>query len=271
MTQNPIATAVRASSWGQLFDCAYAWEWTHILGHYSPAGVRALLGISLHRSTATYDQGIIDRAGATIDDAASVLVDTLQSPDFEVDYGQDDFTVRQAVPIGMQLLSKYCLEISPRFTYAAVEMKTKPLDIDCGSGVVIRLTGTMDRSRTIIQSDKLRVGDLKSGARAVQQCAANTAGYGAQIGTYCLLTQHTTGKPVDTTSEIIGMKTSGKPDIAIGEIEGAAQMMVGTDKIHGLIEIAASMFRTGLFPPNPSSIFCSKKYCGRWDSCPYHL
>ena len=269
------AFSVRASSWGRLFDCAYAWEGAHIYKYRKPSGIRALLGTGLHRATAEYDTARIEEAA--IDDAtmiyqaSDILVETLRHPDFEVDFGADDLTVRQAEPIGLQLLTKYCTQVAPRFVYAAVEMETKPLDIDCGNGIVIRLTGTMDRSRTIQQNGKLRVGDLKSGTSAVRKGEAYTHSHAAQIGTYCLLTEHTTGKPVDTTSEIIGMKTSGKPEIAIGEIKGAAQMMVGTNEHPGLIEIAANMFRTGIFPPNPSSILCSKKYCARWDACPYHL
>ena len=38
----------------------------------------------------------------------------------------------------------------------------------------------------------------------------------------------------------------------------------------GLIEYAAVMFRTGLFPPNNQSILCSERYCARWAACKFH-
>ena len=261
---------VRASSWPALFDCAFRWEGEHLHGITKPAGMRALLGTSIHAGTAAYDQGRIEHNSITIDDSASVLVETLRQPGFDVDYAADDLSVREAERIGLTLLGKYCREVSPLYTFAAVEMKTKPLDIDCGGRIIIRLTGTMDRSR-LVKSERLRVNDLKSGGAAVQNGKANTHGHGPQIGTYCLLHEHTIGETVSDTSEIIGLKTKGKPEIETGEIEGAKQLMTGTDEYPGLIEIASNMFRTGLFPPNPSSILCSKKYCARWNSCPYHL
>ncbi|MFU4421777.1 PD-(D/E)XK nuclease family protein, partial [Pseudomonas aeruginosa] len=62
----------------------------------------------------------------------------------------------------------------------------------------------------------------------------------------------------------------GKPEAAVGEIVGARQMMAGSESHRGLIDYAADMFRSGLFPPNPQSPLCSPKYCPRWRTCPYH-
>ena len=50
----------------------------------------------------------------------------------------------------------------------------------------------------------------------------------------------------------------------------ARKVMVGTSSEKGLIEYAAEMFRSGLFPPKPQSRMCSKKYCARWDHCNFH-
>ena len=38
---HPNVFTVRASSWGRLFDCAHAWEGTHILGMRKASGMRA--------------------------------------------------------------------------------------------------------------------------------------------------------------------------------------------------------------------------------------
>ena len=264
---------VRASSWGSLFDCAYKWEGTQLLGITKPAGMRALLGSAIHASTAAFDQGRVDLSGVSIDESASVLIDTIHNPDWEVDRSADDLTGKDAERTGLALHNKYCTTISPRFEYSSVELKTKPFDIYCGNRIIIRLTGRMDRSRLISVSDKNRIADLKSGANAVQKGVANTKGHGAQVGAYSLLAEHTTGKPSDDVAEIIGLKTKGRPEVEVSEIKGTRKMMVGseTPKFSGLIEIAAQMFRTGLFPPNPGSLLCNPKYCARWGQCPYHL
>jgi hypothetical protein len=260
---------VRASSWAGLFDCAFKWEGVHLLGMNKPSGLRAQLGTALHASTAVYDKSLIENNGVSVDDAAGVLVDQLHHPDREVDYNQDDLSLKDAEFIGLKLHTKYCGEISPHHEFLAVEMETKPFDIDCGGGIIVRLTGTMDRAR-ISKSDKgTGITDLKSGVRAVEKGKAKTKGHAAQVGTYELLYEHSTDDRVTAPAEIIGLKTSGNPEIAKGEITNGRPLMVGTDEHPGLIQFAAEMFKTGLFPPNPSSHLCAEKYCVRWQSCPY--
>lgn len=261
---------VRASSWATLFDCSYKYEWTHLLGYRKPAGMRALLGTSLHCSTAAFDRGRMDDSGVTADDAADLLVETIHHPDFEVDRSADELTTREAEKIGLWLHTRYCHDVSPRYTFRAVEMTTEPFTIDCGDGVTVTLTGSLDRSRLVAGTSSDRISDLKSGAAAVQKGAANIKGHFAQVGTYQLLYEHTTGRAVDDIAEIVGLKTKGTPEIATGEIRGARARMTGTEEFPGLIDFAARMFRTGDFYPNPGSILCHPKYCGRWSHCAYH-
>lgn len=261
---------VRASSWGEIFDCAHRWEAKHLLGMRSPAGLRTVLGSAIHAGTAVFDQSVLDGSGVTVNDAAGVLVDKLRDPGEEYDFSRDDLTQQEAESIGVSLLVRYCLAWSPRFEFRYVEMETTPLDIDCGNSVVIRLTGTMDRARVYADSGKVGIKDLKSGARAVEKGVAKTKGHAAQLGTYELLYEHTTGEKPTAPAGIIGLKTSGKLEIATGEITGARELMVGTEHHKGLIEFAAIMFRTGLFPPNPSSVLCGERYCPRYSVCRYH-
>lgn len=263
-------TTVRASAWGKLFDCAYRFEGENLLGMRKPSGLRAALGSALHASTAAYDSSRMRAEGIKPDDAAGVFVDRLRKPEYDVDLALDDLTVKDAEKIGLSLHAQYCMEWSPRYEFAAVEMQVEPLVVECGGGVNVRLTGTLDRSRIVTTDNGSRITDLKSGARAVENGAAKTKGHAAQVGIYELLYEHTTGAAITGTAEIIGMQTSGKPKIAAGEIANAKQLMVGTTEQPGLIAFAAQMFRTGLFYPNPNSMLCGEKYCARWASCPYH-
>lgn len=177
---------------------------------------------------------------------------------------------RFALVTGLTLHTMYCNEISPRYKFQAVELTTKPLEIDCGGGVVIRLTGQLDRARICKTGTGVGIADVKTGGASVSQGVAKTKGHAPQIGTYEILYEHTTGEPITAPAHIIGLKTKGKAEAGIGEIRGAKQMMVGTEEFPGLIQIGAEMLRTGLFPPNPQSFTCSAKYCTRWSTCPYH-
>lgn len=260
-------TRVRASSWAGLFDCAYRWEGIHLLGMKNEVGLRAALGTSIHHGTAEFDQGALDNSGFTADDAAGAFMDKLHDPENEYDKSKDDLSMKQAEIIGIALTTKYCTEWSPKYDFVAVEMETKPLDIDCGGGVVVQLTGTMDRARISKTSAGVGIADLKSGSAAVQNGVAVTKGHGAQIGTYELLYEHTTGESITDDAEIIGLSTKGKPQIGTGRLRNGKEIMVGTEDTPGLIEFAANMFRTGDFYPNPRSLLCSERYCPRWNSC----
>lgn len=268
MTSSSIT--IRASAWAGLFDCAYRFEGIHLLGLRNVVGLRAALGTAIHAGTAVFDQSRLDGSGLTADDAAGAMVDKLRDPENEFDPARDDLSMSEAERVGLTLVSKYCIEVSPRYDFVAVEMETNPLDIDCGGGVVVRLTGTMDRARIRRSGGGVGIADLKSGSAAVQKGAAVTKGHGPQIGTYELLYEHTTGQPITDHAEIIGLKTKGTPEIAAGTVRNAKRVMVGDQDTPGLIEFAAEMFKTGRFYPNPKSLLCSDKCCPRHATCPFH-
>lgn len=261
---------VRASSWAGMFDCAYRWEGIHLLKLHNVVGLRAALGTAIHAGAAVFDTARLTGDTVTADDAAGVFVDKLRDPENEFDPSRDDLTVPEAERVGLTLLTKYCFEVSPRYNFVAVEMETKPLDIDCGNGVTVRLTGTMDRARIRKGEHGVGIADLKSGSAAVQKGAAVTKGHGPQIGTYELLYEHTTGEPITDDAEIIGLKTKGTAEIATGIVKNAKRVMVGDADTPGLIEFAADMFRRGRFYPNPKSLLCSEAYCPRYGKCHFH-
>jgi hypothetical protein len=267
---NSPSLTVRASSWAGLFDCAYRWEGIHLLKLRNVVGLRAALGTAIHAGTAVFDTARITGDSVTADDAAGVLVDKLRDPENEFDPSRDDLSMPEAEKVGLSLLTKYCFEVSPKYNFVAVEMETKPLDIDCGNGVVVRLTGTMDRARIRKGDHGVGIADLKSGSSAVQKGVAVTKGHGPQIGTYELLYEHTTGEPITDDAEIIGLKTKGAAEIGVGTIKNGKRVMLGTEDTPGLIEFAAEMFKSGRFYPNPKSLLCSANYCPRHATCPFH-
>lgn len=237
------------------------------MGKSMPSSLRAQLGTAIHASTAIFDTSRMHNTGLTANECAAALVDTLRNPDREFDYTNDDISVVQAERIGLNLHARYCETISPRYEFYAVEMTTTPLVLDCGNGIEIELTGTMDRARVVLFNDELMVGDLKSGRFAVDATGvAKTKGHAPQVGTYQFLTEHTTKITVSEDAEIIGLCT-GKPAVGVSVIKNPRQMLLGTEHQPGLISYAANMFKSGLFQPNNQSTLCSRKYCARFSTC----
>ncbi|SDH25439.1 PD-(D/E)XK nuclease family protein [Nitrosomonas sp. Nm132] len=266
---------IRASAFASLFDCAYMFEAIHILGMKNVVGRRAILGTAIHAGTAAFDSARL--AGSTIsaDDAAGVMMDKLANPDSDFDPNKDSLSKREAEIIGITLTAKYCNEWAHKFNYVAVEMTTKPLLVDCGGGTTICLTGSLDRARIYKDGDSVGITDIKTGSRAVIEDKktglhkANIAGHGAQVGTYSLLYEHTTGQEVTADAEILGMSTSSSARIAAGTIKNAKQIITGTEDQPGLLEFAADMFRSGKFYPNSKSLLCNEKYCPRFNKCTF--
>jgi hypothetical protein len=261
---------VRASSWGRLFDCSYAWEGEHLLGLRRPSGLRASLGTAIHASTAAFDQARIDGAPISISEAADVFIHTLHNPTDDVDYKQDrSITMRDAEQIGLTLHAKYCSEISPQFEFTEVEMRMQPVDVDCGDGLIIRLKGTMDRARVAKGRAGVIIPDVKTGARLFNEGNVILKARSAQLGAYQLMYEDNKREPTEG-AQIIALQTTTNAQAGVSRIFDAKRAMIGTKYEPGLIEFAATMFKSGHFQPNPQSALCSEKFCARWDSCIYH-
>jgi hypothetical protein len=270
----PTIYKVRASSWASLFDCSHRFEGEQLLGMRKAAGPRALLGKAFHAGTAAYDSARLRGAPITIDDAAEVVHETVFGPpqdgDDPTDWSSDVLRPREVESIALTLHTMYCADWSHRFEFEAVEQTIKPLDIDCGGGTIVRITGTLDRMRALRTKGGRKLIDLKSGRKAVVRGQAKTQGFRAQLGTYEILYEDTTGLPTTEAPAILGAKTEGEPEIALTDAPGAKALMLGDEHGPGLIEMAAQSFRSGSFLPNPTSPLCSRRFCARWAQCRFH-
>ena len=259
---------VRASSLPELFDCAARWEGKHILNMHLPSSSAAQLGTAVHAGTAIFDQSIINADPLPIEDAEGVVVDAIWHPEYDVDWS--DGSQKEAEPIARALYRKYCEELSPQFTFRAVEAECDRLDIpDLG----ISLTGTTDRVYEDAASGSLGIADIKTGKAAVAaDGTVKTNGHAAQIAVYELLAEHAIGKPIDAPAHILGLQVAKTPAgrrAGVGTIEAAKDLLIGTDTQAGMLEMASRMIASGIFPPNPRSSLCSPKYCPRFSVCPY--
>ena len=276
MIKNSVT--IRASAWGTLFDCAHRFEWSILMKNRRAPVMRTALGSAIHHATAAYDQAVIDGTEFSASDATQALVDYLNNPPEPVDLGNSDITKERAVAIGLNLLMRYINEIAPTMDYVDVETTLDPLYIDCGGGTELVLTGQMDRGRLErIGFDGAEVPcDVKSGTRVINGDGdVNVKPYIAQLGVYQVMVDQT--KKIQTAgSRIIALSTSSRQQAAVSPIFDARKRLLGEPEtdfgpaVPGLIDYAAEMVRSGLYPPNPQSSLCSERYCARWDVCKFH-
>lgn len=257
--------AIRASSLAELFDCAHRWEGKHLLGITSPTGGAAQLGTAVHAGTAAFDVSRLPGAApVSIDDAAGAVVDAIQNPERDVDWG--DTAPRVAERIALALHTRYCAEIAPHQTYLGVEVHCERLELP---ELGIALTGTNDRVRVTPKGNG--ISDLKTGKRAVGSTGkAETTKHALQLGVYELLAEHAMGIPIHAPAQVIGLNTgttAATQRIGTGEVRNARALLLGQEGEPGYLEMAAQILRAGDFPANPSSYLCSRRYCPRFATC----
>ena len=271
---------IRASSISLLLDCSYSWQGVYELGMTKPSNGRMHLGTSLHGSTKILDTAKKDGNPINDGDVEEVFYSVFSSPEYDVDWAHDDLVKQQAQQIGLILNRKYHDTYTKNITFAEVEKTIESVIVEVPKhDIAIELTGTMDRSRVVkaewqIGSDKPNLSygivDLKSGKQAVgTDGVAKTKGHAPQLGVYELIEEQTSGHKVDLPARVIGMQTTKSARIGEGTIHMAKERLVGTDQYPGYIEIIAQILKTGSFAPNPRSWLCDKRYCPRWDVCPY--
>lgn len=257
---------IRASALSDFLDCPARAEAKHLRGLRTPSSGAAALGTAIHKSTAVYDQSVIDGAGLTVDDAAGAAVDALQRPGEDVQWDDED-NQREAESIALALHKLYCTKIAPTQEYAAVEVMCERLEItDLG----IALTGTTDRVRRI--GDGFGIGDLKSGKRAVAaDGTVETKGHAYQLGVYELLAERASGLPITEGAQIVGLQTGktekGQRVATSTPVVGARDVLVGDEDSPGVLETVARMIHAGAFPGNPRSIMCHEKFCPIYKRC----
>lgn len=260
-----IAIPIRASGLSELFDCPARWAAKHIDGMHMPSSGAAQLGTAVHAGTAVFDSSRLPGGTpVTADDAAGAVVDAIYKPEHEVDWEEDK--PQDAERIALSLHAKYCCEIAPSQTYAAVEIECERLEL---SDLGIVLTGTTDRVRKT--ETGFGIADLKTGKTAVSaDGTVKTAGHAFQLGVYELLAQASSGVPITESAQIIGLNTGKTPAAqraGIGLVSGAREVLLGDGERPGVLEHAARLIHSGDFYGNPRSQLCGAKYCPAFSVC----
>ena len=260
---------VRASGLVDLFDCPARWEAKNVLEMRLPTSGSALLGIAVHAGTAAYDLARMSQNMITVDDAACVVVDVLFDKNNDVDWGDDK--PKELESTALSLHKMYCEEVSPYHVYVGVEVKCDDLVI---KDLDITLTGTTDRVFTDVNSGAIGIADIKTGKSIVSPDGTVSIGAKAlQLGVYELLVESALNKPVTLPAKVIGLqagKTSKGQRCAIGTVAGAKDMLIGDGTRPGVLEHAAHILKSGMFPGNPRSQMCSSRYCPCYNICNFH-
>ena len=254
---------IRASSWSTVVDCALRWYKVHVEGMRTYSRGRTRLGSATHEGTAVFDSGQGDAS-----DAAHQFIDVLYQDSGDVIW--DDISQHEAETIGLVLVADWCQRISPRWQWAAVEHTLEPQSVIVNDDVLVTMTGTLDRVYRHFRDETAVYGplDIKSGARIVgPDGVINAAPHIAQVEQYRFLYQTETGIELNGPAMVGALPTAGNDagTVSLGEISTRSTNLFYGEG--GYLDTLAMYARTGLWPGNPSSALCSKKYCPNFNTC----
>lgn len=264
---------VHASSVGDWADCGLRWYYRNIVGLKLPLSPAAHLGLSIHHSTAVYDQARMEQRVVRLDEVFDDFMHSFHNPTEEVDWSYADEETQKAQEIGLTLTQKYCTSVSPKFQFRSIELEITPLEVETEHGT-LSLAGRLDRTRVLKGSGGTKgiaIADIKTGRMAANKDGmAQVKGHKAQLGTYELLAEHSLGEKIAGPAVVIGLQTTGAANVGLGTIGNAKEALLGSGAEKGFIELMARDLKEGTFKANPRSTLCSPKYCPGYSRCKFH-
>lgn len=257
---------IRASSLGDLFDDALRWKIKNIDKVFSPSYGRARLGTAVHDATAVYDVARQYDGDASIEMAIETFIYELGAKETK----WVDISKAEAEMIGVQLVTKYCQEIAPMFVYDKIEERVEPQEIEMQNGLIIELTGHIDR-RIVRENGDRVIADLKTGYSIIdaETGLPKTDKHGPQLAVYDALEMLSEPDVAFATEAvIIGLDTASGA-VGVKAIERPSRFLFGEDGNIGYLEAAAEIIMRGLFVGNPKSMLCTERYCPIYNNCWY--
>lgn len=260
---------LRASGFSLLFDDALLWKTKNIDKIRMPTYGRSHLGSAIHAGTACFD---IPRSLGIESDTEAAVEGYLEAFEDDERVTWTDIAKSKARSIGLNLVIRYCEDISPVFKWVQVETMCEPVEIEMPNGIIFEMTGTLDR---VYEKDGLHgIADIKSGYAVIAADGSVEVGkHGSQVATYDMLemmASQTTGLRMELPAVVIALSTA-TGQVTWQEIQNPRTLLFGDGESMGYLTAASHIIAHQLYIGNPRSMLCSSKYCGLYDNCFYRL
>jgi small nuclear ribonucleoprotein (snRNP)-like protein len=152
-----------------------------------------------------------------------------------------------------------------RAHYHFFGVKTQPLLVQ--ETVWLRLeNGTKVKGILDLVDENRAVIDTKTSKDAYAEDAAMTS---LQLAIYWMALEADDRIPAHSKRAFHVLVKTAIPKAQL--VEAPAPTEDQQNRVLALIAAAQTMKQRGIFPPNTGGWWCSPKWCGYWDICPYHL
>jgi RecB family exonuclease len=242
------AAALSASQINKFLDCQAAWYYSRRLRLPDPATGALALGKAFHKATesALWTKAFREPQPAPAERAEEFQV--LLNTELETTELREDEDTGSLFAQGLQMLSIWHTDALPTL---------EPAMRDGRPATEVAITGTIEgvRVRALIDLFE-KSGTIVDTKTAKAKPAGISGSHKLQLGIYGCLTGATEGRIVTTTKA----KTPGV-------VSHTTSLEGPSDHARRLIPIVAEAMESGLYLPNRSSNYCSRKYCSFWRQC----
>jgi hypothetical protein len=254
-----VITAIHQSSLNTALRCGEQFRRRYIEGHIIPPGIAAGRGTGVHKANEiNLKQKVVTKKDLPVSDLQDAARDGFKYAFRNGVYlpkeeeAEKNKLLNEGLNDCLRLTKLYRNEVAPQVQPIAIE---EPFSIDVG--LPLLLDGRID-----YQEDKT-VHDLKSTGKSWSKDQIQKE---IQPVFYSFVHEHERGvRPRFIYHILVALKTQEKLQ---------EQEIIPTDNhyraLFAKLQMFCKMIQTGTFlPANPSSWWCTEKWCGYWHTCPY--
>ena len=251
---------------GMLSRCGLQYQYRYVEGKLRPPGVAMVVGTATHRAVEENLENKIhhgellsqEEVESLASDAfdATWLGDEPELSDLEKEAGKKA-TKGVAKDKAVQLSSLHHSDIAPILTPETVEEKFR-LEL---IGRPVDLAGTID----IVEKDgdSYVVRDTKTSGKTP---SADTADRSTQLTMYALAVESSRGKRPEKVTLDYLVKLKKPKSVVLESTRGDEDYQM----LMKLVDASSKVIEAGAFMPAPQDAWwCSNRWCGYWNICPY--
>lgn len=252
-----------------LQKCGAQFEFRYMRGIRKPPGVSLIVGTGTDAAITKDLQHKIDRAELLPDEQVKQIAAETVRREWNHDVMFDDEEKAQgaarvlggAVDKAVRLASLHHGAIAPAVEPVSVQ-RSWSLDLD--AFLVDRgLSGGIDLVGTIDVQDRPGLRDTKTSYKSPPNDAADTSD---QLTAYALAVETIDGAAPDRVALDYLIDSKEPKTKTLESKRGEADF----DALLNRVERAVRVIRSGSFAPtNPDNWWCSQKFCGYWEQCPF--
>lgn len=271
-----MAVQIHQSGLAALSRCGVAYENRYILGIKTPRSPSLVIGTAVDKAAGRDLQNKLDSGSLLrrdeVRDAArdALLAEWNNGEDVRLDEAdtEEGWTLHRgdAVDASVDMAGLYHETGAAKIQPAAIQW---PFTLDVkGAEIEMQLTGMVDIIEGPSVEESVAIIDLKTSGKSPKNSAADES---LQLTTYAFAVLQKGGKLPEFVGLDYVVRTPKRHDLKFVPLRSTRTKESVQPLAHRIYQ-AGRILKSGIFTPaDPGSWWCSRAYCGYWQTCPYAM